>query len=123
MQDIDKIKQLSNKQKIMEEKKVKEQKKLSYEELNQAASELWQANQKLTQQIQKMQKALENRDFDYSSFFLSMLFKVTEHIDLYSDEFKKWTIENIQAALTSFAASYSDLKESEPEKEQKDGSK
>lgn len=123
MQDIDKIKQLSNKQKIMEENKAKEQKKLSYEELNQAASELWQANQKLTQQIQQMQKALENRDFDYSSFFLSMLFKVTEHIDLYTDEFKKWTIENIQAALTSFAASYSELKDDEPGKVQKDGSK
>ena len=123
MQDIDKIKQLSNKQKIMEENKAKEQKKLSYEELNQAASELWQANQKLTQQIQQMQKALENRDFDYSSFFLSMLFKVTEHIDLYTDEFKKWTIENIQAALTSFAASYSELKDKEPVKAQKDGSK
>ena len=107
----------------MEENKAKEQKKLSYEELNQAASELWQANQKLTQQIQQMQKALENRDFDYSSFFLSMLFKVTEHIDLYTDEFKKWTIENIQAALTSFAASYSELKDEEPGKAQKDGSK
>ena len=45
---------------------------------------------------------MNSRDFDYTSFFLSMLFKVMEHPEMYTDEFCKWTSEHIMDALYSF---------------------
>ena len=82
----------------MEEK----QKKLTYEELAKNFGELHLQYQKLAEAYQKAMQALNSRDFDYMSFFLSMLFKVMEHPGMYSDEFVKWCVENIQNALVSF---------------------
>lgn len=94
----------------MEENKKKEQpKKLTYEQLNQAASSLHADYQKLSAMYQKLsdeyQKAVEalnNRDFDYTSFFVSMLFKVMEHPEMYKDDFVSWVSEHIENALYSF---------------------
>ena len=85
------------------EEKVEGQ-KMSYEELAKTASELHIQYQKLMAQYQKAMEALNNREFDYISFFLSMLFKVMEHPNMYKTEFIKWTQTNIEHILTGFAA-------------------
>ena len=82
-----------------------QEKKLSYEELKALASDLDVRNQRLVAENQKMLIALNDRDFDYMSFFLQMLFKVIEHKQAYKPEFGKWAADNIQSILTSFAAS------------------
>lgn len=91
----------------MEEKKNQaqepERKKLSYEELSKAASELHIQYQKLVVEYKKAVEALNNREFEYNSFFLTMLFKVMEHPERYTEKFVKWSSENIEAALTGFA--------------------
>lgn len=92
----------------MEEKKNVAQtapKKLSYEELQKVAGDLSMQYQKLQAEYQRAVEALNRRDFDYTSFFLSMLFKVMEHPEMYKDEFVKWCSENIEGALTAFAQS------------------
>ena len=99
----------------MEEKK-NQQKKLSYEELNRAASELHVQYQKLVVEYQKAMEALRNRDFEYTSVFIQMLFKVMEHPEMYKDEFVKWASESIQEAITSFAEN---AKPAEEKKEDK----
>ena len=86
----------------MEEKKQK-QEKLSYEQLQKLAGDLGQQNQQLVQRLQQMQQVLENRDFDYTSFFVSMLFKVMDHPEMYSDNFVAWASGHIESILTSFA--------------------
>ena len=88
----------------MEENKTKkeEPKKLSYEELSQAASNLHVQYQKLLAQYQKAMAALNDRSFEYTSFFLSMLFKVMEHPEMYSEDFVKWCAGNIESALRDF---------------------
>lgn len=91
----------------MEEKGTKKQEKLSYEELQKLAGDLSQQNQKMYQQIVQMRDALDRRDFDYSSFFLSMLFKVMEHPEMYSDDFVTWASKHIESALTAFAEAIS----------------
>lgn len=87
----------------MEKEKKEATQKLSYEQLNQALSELHMQYQKLTQEYRKALDALNNRDFEYTSFFLSILFKVIEHPEMYQDEFVKWAVQNVQAAIQSFA--------------------
>ena len=87
----------------MEEKKKNGQpEKLSYDELKQRFGDLFCQYQKLSAEYQRAMEALNNRDFDYTSFFLSMLFKVMEHPEMYTDEFCKWTSEHIMDALYSF---------------------
>lgn len=88
----------------MEEKTKKngQQEKLSYEELAKNFGELHLQYQKLVAEYQKAMEALRNRDFDYTSFFLSMLFKVMEHPEMYADEFVSWTSKHIEDALYSF---------------------
>ena len=87
----------------MEEKKKNGQpEKLSYEDLAKNFGELHLQYQKLVQEYQKAVQALNSRDFDYTSFFLSMLFKVMEHPEMYTEEFCKWTSEHIMDALYSF---------------------
>lgn len=83
--------------------------KLSYDELNKAASEIHLQYQRLTEQYRKLAQehqralqALESREFDYTSFFVSMLFKVLEHPDQYDYDFVKWSAGKIQDALRSF---------------------
>ena len=86
----------------MEESKAK-QEKLTYEQLAQYAGELSQQNQRLVNQIRQMQEALEDRSFNYSSFYLSMLFRVMEHPEMYKDTFVEWVSKEIEDALTSFS--------------------
>ena len=83
----------------MEEKK---EKKLSYEELSQAASDLHVQYQKLVQEYQKAMEALRSRECEYTSFFLQALFRVMDHPEMYKDTFVTWCSDNIEAALTSF---------------------
>ena len=87
----------------MEEKK--EQKKLTYEELSQAASDLHVQYQKLLVAYQKAMAALDNKELDQLSFFLSMLFKVMEHTEEYDAGFVSWVKDNVQSALISYAES------------------
>lgn len=101
----------------MEEKK---NQKLSYEELEKVVSDLHVQYQKLMAEYQKCIKALNDRDFEYTSFFLGALFRVMEHPEMYNDEFVKWASENIEAALTSFAENAK--KEAEKEAENKEAS-
>lgn len=86
----------------MEDKNKNKQERLSYEELQRIAGELSQQNQKMLAQIRQMQEALSNRDFDYTSFFLSMLFNVMEHPEMYSDNFVSWASGKIEDALMAF---------------------
>lgn len=102
-----------------EEKKEKNNganQKLTYEEVVQAASELDIQYQKLMAQYQKAIEALNSREFDYISFFLSMLFKVMDHPNMYKTEFVKWAQANIEQMMTSFAANLQ--KPSEEKKEE-----
>ena len=91
----------------------KPQGKLTYEQLNKIAADLSAQNQQLVERVKQLSSALEHRDFDYTSFFLSMLFKVLEHPDMYKDAFVKWCSENIEAALTSFAKATQESREDE----------
>lgn len=77
--------------------------KLTYDELNKACSELHQQYQRLAAEYQKAVQALNNRQFDYMSFLLQMLFNALEHPEHYSQEFVKWAAKNIEESLTSFA--------------------
>lgn len=85
-----------------EKKKAGQQEKLSYEELAKNFGELHLQYQKLAAEYRKAMEALNNRDFDYTSFFLSMLFKVMDHPEMYSDKFVEWTGKHIEDALYSF---------------------
>ncbi len=99
----------------MEEKK--QNKKLTYEELTKAFGDLHLQYQKLADAYQKAVQALQSKDFEYSSFYLSMLFKVMEHPEMYSEEFSSWCAENIEAALRSFDETMrSEMKETPNEK-------
>ena len=88
----------------MEEKKKKQEQpeKLSYDELKQRFGELFGQYQKLSAEYQRAMEALNSRDFDYTSFFLSMLFKVMEHPEMYNEEFVTWTSKHIEDALYAF---------------------
>ncbi len=90
-------------------------KKLTYDQLTKAFGDLHQNYQKLAAEYQKAMEALRNRDFDVTAFFLTQLFKVMDHPDMYKQEFVQWCADSIQAALTTFSES---MKE-EPAKEEK----
>lgn len=98
----------------MEENKKGQEKRLTYAELKANFDSLYTQYNKLMQAFQNAQSALQQRDFDYTSFFVSMLFKVMEHPEMYTEEFVKWCSENIQSALVTFADSM------KPETEKKD---
>ena len=85
-----------------EQPKVEQPQKLSYEKLKQAFGTLEIQYNKLSEMYQRAMEALDSRDFDYTSFFLSMLFKVMEHPEMYTDTFTNWTIKKIENALYSF---------------------
>ena len=89
-----------NKKKIAEEAA---QKELSYDELKRVASDLHVQYQKLQAEYLKARQALDEQDFNYTAFFLQMLFKVLEHPENYSKEFVPWCAKNIELALTTFA--------------------
>ena len=108
----------------MEEKKspIKpvEQKKLTYDELNKACADLHQQYQRLAAEYQKAMQALNNRQFDYMSFFLQMLFKVLEHPENYNKEFAEWAAQNVEQSLTSFAEFAGQASETEKKSEAKE---
>lgn len=88
----------------MEEKKNQDAaKKLSYEELSKAASELHVQYQKLLNEYQRAMGALQDRSFEKASFFLQALFRVMDHPEFYKEEFVEWCTKYIEAALHSFA--------------------
>lgn len=95
--------------KAMEEKKnqaVKpENRKLTYDELSKAASDLHVQYQKLMAEYQKVVAALQNREFDQMSFLLQAQFKVLDNAAMYTPEFVKWCAESIEAALKTFSES------------------
>ena len=86
----------------MEEKKKPGQEKLSYEQLAKNFGELHLQYQKLYAEYQKAMEALNNRDFDYSSFFLSALFRVMEHPEMYNDKFVEWASKHVEDALYAY---------------------
>lgn len=92
----------------------KEQKKLTYEELSQKFGELYTQYQKAIGHIQKLEASLNENTFNQTSFFISMLFKVMEHPEMYKEDFVSWSAENIESALRSFAAVF------QPEEDAKD---
>jgi len=100
----------------MEEKK---QTKLTYEELSQKFGELYAQYQKATGYIQKLENAMSENTFNQTSFFISMLFKVMEHPEMYSTDFVKWAQENIESALRTFAAAFAEPEKEEDKKEEK----
>ena len=95
----------------MEEKKT--QRKLSYEELSKAASDLHVQYQKLMAEYQKAMEALRNKDFEYTSFFLSTLFRVMDKPEAYDVEFTKWCSEQIQEVVTAFYENMTSAKSTE----------
>ena len=86
----------------MEEKKKPGQEKLSYEQLAKNFGELHLQYQKLYAEYQKAMEALNNRDFDYSSFFLSALFRVLEHPEMYNDKFVERASKHVEDALYAY---------------------
>lgn len=93
------------------------QQKLTYDELNKACADLHQQYQRLAAEYQKAVAALNDRQFSYMSFFLQMLFKVLEHPEMYTEEFVKWTSQNIEQSLSSFAESVAQTPEQESKTE------
>lgn len=98
----------------MEENKTKtvemktEQKKLSYEELNNIASQLSQQNQQLYAQLQKVNMTNAFKRLDY-------LFKVIENGAMFNPEFLNNCISEIEESLTIREEDTEDNKDSEIE--------
>lgn len=107
----------------MEEKKQnpgqEQPKKMTYEELNKVANELYVANQKMQERMQKMQEALQGQDFQYTAFFMDSLFKVIDHAELYDEKFVEWCIMHIKTALETFVANSEPAQEENKEKDGK----
>ena len=117
-----------------EEKKIEEagtleagaqQEQMSYEDLNQNYIDLNIGYQKLLAQYRKLNEeharaldALQARDFDYMSFFLSSLFKVMEHPKMYNEEFVKWASGNIQSVLVGFSESLNESSDASKKKDE-----
>lgn len=101
----------------MEEKTKGQEKRLSYNELKANFDELLNQYNKLMDAFRNAQKALQSNNFDVTSFFISMLFKVMEHPDQYKKEFVDWCRDNIQSALVGYAETFA------PEEEKKDEAK
>ena len=79
----------------------KTNKKLSYEELSKAASDLHVQYQKLMREYQGAINALNN--FDSTTFFLQSAFKVLEHPEMYTSEFVMMCSKKVEYILTKFA--------------------
>lgn len=86
-------------------------KKLSYEELSKRFGELYAQYQKAMEYIQKLQNTLSDNNFNQISFFVSMLFKVMERPEMYNEDFIKWSQENIESALRTFADTFKESEE------------
>ena len=90
---------------------------LTREELKANLDELTIQYRKAVDYIQQLREELQKRDFDYSSFYLSMLFKVMESPAMFSQEFVTNCAQEIEGALTSF---HQAMTEAEGAKESKD---
>lgn len=80
----------------------KKNQKLTYEQLSQYCGELSQQYQKAIERIRSLESALRDDSFNRMSFFLSMLFKVMDHPEMYESEFVEWASANIQNIMHSF---------------------
>lgn len=76
---------------------------LTYEQLKQKFGELYAQYEKATQYIQQLQSALNSSNLEQISFYLSSLFRVVEHPEMYSDSFVKLATTDIEKLLTSFS--------------------
>ena len=92
----------------MEENKEK-QGKLSYEELNEAASQLHADYQKLMAEYRKAIEEINRLQFDGVAFELSMLFKVLENKTVFSNneklrgtDFIGWCVARIHDCIVSY---------------------
>lgn len=90
------------------------QQPLSMEELKRYYGELSQQYQRAVNHIQELEDALADKGFEQLSFFLSMLFKVMDHPELYTDAFQKWSRDSIESMMVSLSES---LRNSAQEKE------
>lgn len=96
----------------MEEKK---EKKLSYEELSERFGQLYAQYQKLMAQYRKAAEELDDKSFGYASTYLTLMFKVMEHPDMYSEEFVKWCAFHIEKMLRDAVKSTSEQEEESDE--------
>lgn len=93
----------------------KKNKELTPEELKQKFGELFAQYQKATEYIQKLEGALNEENFNKTSFCISMLFKVMDHPEQYTPEFVKWAAENIMSAMTELVNALAGKGETEAE--------
>lgn len=98
---------------------MEEKKKLTYEELQRVVADLHQKNQYLEETLKKYMKALDDKEFEYMAFFLTNLFKVVEHTEIYPTDFVEWSVKNIVTAMRSFAPTQDEGKSGETETENK----
>lgn len=68
-------------------------KKLTYEQLNDACSQLWQRNQQLTKRAKELEQFAVNKRLDY-------LFKVIEFSSSFSSDFVGNCASEIEEAMT-----------------------
>jgi len=98
--------------------------KLSYEELAKNFGELYRNYQEMSKRYTQALDALNQRDFEFTSFFLTMLFKVMDQPEQYTPDFVKWVKSNIESMLVSFAESAAQQEQArkpeEPQPEAKD---
>lgn len=72
---------------------MEEQKKLTYEQLNDACNQLWQQNKQLVKRNQELQQLAMNKRLDY-------LFKVVEYSKEFSSDFIGNCVSEIEETLT-----------------------
>lgn len=72
---------------------MEEQKKLTYEQLNDACNQLWQQNRQLIQKNKELEMFAMNKRLDY-------LFKVLEHSKEFSSGFVVSCVNEIEEAMT-----------------------
>ena len=77
----------------MEENKMEEQKKLTYEQLNDACNQLWQQNKQLVKRNKELEQFVMNKRLDY-------LFKVLECSKEFSSDFIENCTSEIEEAMT-----------------------
>ena len=105
----------------MEEKNTKGNapEKLTYEQLQKVAGELHQENQKMRKYIGELQQALQESDFNATSFAMQMMFRVVDHLEYYSEDFGKYCVDHIEKALKNFIDSMESAVQA-PKEEKKD---
>lgn len=72
---------------------MEEQKKLTYEQLNDACNQLWQQNRQLIKKTNELEQFAINKRLDY-------LFKVLEHSKGFSSDFIINCVNEIEEAMT-----------------------